>query len=276
MELGVFGLNKITDPEALGDLAVYAERSGLAAVFMGEHMVYPTEPGLGLSGPEDPILDPLVALSFVAARTTTMRLGTGILLLPQRHPVHLAKELASLDRLSGGRLLLGIGVGYLEAELRALGVDPATRGVRADEYLAAMRELWASPTPRFAGRFVSFDQVDAHPRPLRPQGPPILVGGHGAAAYRRAATAGDGWYGFLVDPAGVREALGLIVAAGRARDRFDVTVTPAVDLNPSSLADYAKAGVDRLVVWPRTATGPQEFREAIDGIAQYADLARRF
>ena len=164
--------------------------------------------------PEDPILDPLVHLGFVAAATERLLLATGIIILPQRNPLVLAKQAATLDVLSGGRLLLGIGAGYLEPEMTAIGVPMAGRGTRTDDHLAAMRAIWTQPGPvEHHGPFVDFAGVDAHPRPVTPGGPRIVVGGHTPAAYRRAVTSGHGWYGFGLTPeqtaeclAGLREA----------------------------------------------------------------------
>src|SRR5215468_3301858 len=143
--------------------------------------------------PTDAILDPAIALTYAAAVTTRVRLGTGIIILPQRNPLVLAKELASLDVLSGGRLIFGIGVGYLEPEFRALGAPFANRGAVTDEYLAAMRAIWSEPRPAYQGRFVSFANVQAHPHPVQRPHPPVVVGAaprvHSSAPCNRA-TAG--------------------------------------------------------------------------------------
>jgi probable F420-dependent oxidoreductase len=145
--------------------------------------------------PDERILDPIVTLTFLAAHTQQVRLGTGIIILPQRNPLVLAKELASLDVLSGGRLVCGVGVRYVESEMRAIGVPFAERGARADEYLAAMRAIWTQPKPTFHGQFVSFEGVQAHPQ----RNIPIVVEGHMPAAYRRAVERAAGWYGFALD-----------------------------------------------------------------------------
>jgi probable F420-dependent oxidoreductase len=204
--------------------------------------------------PDYPVLDPLVALGFVAAVTRRMRLATGIVILPQRNPVVLAKQLATLDVLSRGRVVFGMGVGYLEPEMSAVGVPMEGRGARADEYLAAMRALWEQEAPAFRGREVEFEGVDAHPRPLqRPL--PVVVGGHSAVAHRRAVQHADGWYGFFLD----REATAKQVdslrqeakAAVRELDDFSISVSPGERLNPGVVRDYADLGVDRLVLVPR-------------------------
>src|SRR6266852_8490198 len=149
--------------------------------------------------PTNRILNPVVALTFVAAHTRTVRLGTGILLLPQHQPLILAKELASLDVLSGGRLIVGIGVGWAEAEYEALGVPYRERGARADEYLAAMRTIWSEEKPVYYGRYVSFQEVQAYPHPMQQPTPPIVIGGRAPAVLRRTVEQANGWYGFALD-----------------------------------------------------------------------------
>ncbi|MFK8025090.1 MAG: LLM class F420-dependent oxidoreductase, partial [Ilumatobacter sp.] len=137
--------------------------------------------------------DPLVWLAFVAAHTTTMRLGTGIVILPERNPLVFAKEVATLDRLSGGRMELGIGVGWLEEEFDALGVPWPKRGARTDEYVHAMRALWSSDDASYDGDFVSFDNVSSNPKPANGS-VPFVIGGHSGAAAKRAGRLGDGFF----------------------------------------------------------------------------------
>jgi alkanesulfonate monooxygenase SsuD/methylene tetrahydromethanopterin reductase-like flavin-dependent oxidoreductase (luciferase family) len=162
--IGLFAVNShaCADPEAAARVAGLAERLGYDSLWAGEHVVVPS-PRVDPSPmePDEPILDPLVALAHLAARTERIRLGTGVILLPQRNPVVLAKQVASLDVLSGGRLILGIGVAYLEPEMRAVGVPMEGRGARADDYLAAMRALWEQEAPAYEGRHVRFEGVDA-------------------------------------------------------------------------------------------------------------------
>ena len=183
-KLGLFAVNMrpTVEPEAAAWLGRLAEELGYESLWAGEHVVLPDPQRLpSPMPPTEPILDPLVSLTFLAAQTTKLRLGTGIIVLPQRNPVVLAKELASLDVLSGGRLLFGMGVGYLEPELAAVGVPMQDRGRRAEEYLEAMQALWTMKSPSYSGRFVSFSGVNAYPRPV--QAPlPVVMGGHGPAA----------------------------------------------------------------------------------------------
>jgi probable F420-dependent oxidoreductase len=205
--------------------------------------------------PEDPILDPFVALAFAAAATTSIRLATGIVILPQRNPLVLAKQIATLDVLSGGRFTLGLGVGYLEPEMTAIGVPMERRGARADDYLAAMRALWENEPPvAHGGSFVSFAGVDAHPRPV--QKPiPVVAGGHTAAAHRRAARSADGWYGFALDVETTRGQVASLreqaEREGRDPATIEVSVSPSQRLDAETVAAYADAGADRLVALPR-------------------------
>src|SRR4051812_49049806 len=180
------------EPDALAATAAAAEAAGFESVWAGEHVILP-DPQAPPSpmAPQDPALDPLLALTWAAASTQSIRLATGIVILPQRNPVVLAKQVASLDVLSNGRLMLGVGVGYLEPEFRAIGANYEQRGAVTDEYLQAMHHLWYDEHPEFHGRFADFAGVDAYPRPVqRPI--PLLIGGHSRPAFRRAVARGRG------------------------------------------------------------------------------------
>ena len=237
-------------------MARLAEELGFDSIWAGEHVVVPS-PRVPPSPmePEDPILDPLVHLGFVAAATERLLLATGIIILPQRNPLVLAKQAATLDVLSAGRLLLGIGAGYLEPEMTAIGVPMADRGARTDDHLAAMRALWTQPGPvDHHGPFVDFSGVDAHPRPVTPGGPRIVVGGHSPAAYRRAVTSGHGWYGFGLTPEltaacleGLRRAADEVERPAALGD-LEVSVTPRRRLDAEALDAFDAAGVHRLVL----------------------------
>jgi probable F420-dependent oxidoreductase len=266
VKLGLFNINMgpCSHPDALAEAATAAEAAGFESIWAGEHVVLP-DPQVPPSpmGPQDRALDPLLALAWAAARTTTLRLATGIVILPQRNPVVLAKQLASLDVLSGGRLTFGVGVGYLEPEFRAIGANFAERGAVTNDYLDALHHLLYDLHPSYHGRFVQFDGIDAHPRPVQ-QPIPVVVAGHAPAAYRRAVTRGHGWYGFALSPEDTAEALaGLTAAAARverpaALGHLEITVTPRSRLTPERAAAYADLGVDRLVPMARpTADGVQ-------------------
>ena len=177
------------------------------------------------------MLDPAVALAFIAAHTTKIRLGTGIIILPQRNPVVLAKELASTDVLSNGRLIFGIGVGYLKPEFEAIGAPFDHKGARAEEWLAAMIALWSMPKPEFSGKWIKFKGVNAMPRPVQKPHPEIVFGGHSTEAYSRAARLAKGWYGFALDLEATAKCVeGLRAAckaAGRRFEELEISVTPS-------------------------------------------------
>jgi probable F420-dependent oxidoreductase len=244
------------DVEGLRAWVLRAEELGFDSIWAGEHVVVPS-PRVPPSPmePDDPILDPLVYLGFVAAATERLLLATGIIILPQRNPLVLAKQAATLDVLSAGRLLLGVGAGYLEPEMTAIGVPMADRGARTDDHLAAMRALWTQPGPvEHHGPFVDFSGVDAHPRPVTSGGPRIVVGGHSPAAYRRAVTSGHGWYGFGLTPEltvacleGLRQAADQVERPA-ALGHLEVSVTPRRRLDAEALEAFRAAGVHRLVL----------------------------
>ncbi|GAA3387226.1 LLM class F420-dependent oxidoreductase [Cryptosporangium minutisporangium] len=259
MELGVAGLNaKATiGPAVTVRLARRAEELGYTSWWAGEHVVLPSpRTAMTPMDPADPVLDPLVHLSYVAAVTERMELGTAIVILPQRNPLVLAKQVASLDVLSGGRLLLGVGAGYLEPELAALGVPMSERGSRTDDYLDAMRALWTQEQPAHQGRHVSFANIDAHPRPTQPDGPRIVVGGHSPGAFRRAVTRAHGWLGVGDSPDDLaRHLVGLENAAAEVErparlGRLEISFQPLQPVSRDDARRYAELGVDRLVVYP--------------------------
>ncbi|WAL69487.1 TIGR03619 family F420-dependent LLM class oxidoreductase [Amycolatopsis cynarae] len=281
MELGVFGLNAKAPlaPGHTAQLARRAEELGYDSWWAGEHVVLPSPstPDTPMD-PTDPILDPLVHLAYVAAVTERMLLGTGIVILPQRNPLVLAKQVASLDVLSGGRVHLGIGAGYLEPELAALGVPMSERGRRTDEHLDAMASLWLDERPAFTGTHVSFAGIDAHPRPVRDGGPRIVVGGHSPAAYRRAVARGHGWIGNGSSPADAQAALdGLAKAASEVErparlGRLEVTFMPmSSTVDHAAARSYAALGVDRLLIYPLPLEDPAEIARHLEA---HADLPR--
>jgi probable F420-dependent oxidoreductase len=249
VKFGLYGLHKgeNTIPGSLARRARAAEDAGFESIWIGDHIALPPD---APDDAYDPRLEAVVTLAHLAAVTRRVRLGLGVIVLPQRQPVLLAKQLTSIDVLSEGRLIVGLGAGYLEAELRALGTTLAERGARTDEHIAAMHALWDEPAPDFEGRFVSFSNVIQRPRPVQRPHPPIVIGGESPPAYRRARAAG-GWYGWERTPeqvAAVRADLG----AG-----IEVTVTPSPP-GPIELElarRFADAGVDRLVLQPPDTTG---------------------
>jgi probable F420-dependent oxidoreductase len=259
MKIALFSMTTgaCTYPETAARVARAAEAAGFDSLWGGEHVVLP-DPQAPPSplAPEDRIMDPVVTLAFAAAQTTRIRLGTGIIILPQRNPLVLAKELATLDVLSDGRLMIGIGVGYLEPEFRALGAPFEDRGRVADEYLAAMRAIWTQAKPEYRGRYVTFDKIQAHPQPVQRPTPPIVIGGTSPPALRRAVQHGHGWYGFALDADATARALeGLRKAADQvARPAelgpLELSVTPRGRVDRALAERFAALGVHRLILVP--------------------------
>jgi probable F420-dependent oxidoreductase len=256
MKLGFFGINvgPCAQPDVLVRVARAAEQAGYDSLWTGEHVVLPDPQVPPSPVPADtPFLDPALALAWAAAATRTIRLATGIIILPQRNPLVLAKEFASLDVLSGGRIMLGVASGYLTQEFEALGIPFADRGPRTDEYIDAIRELWTSERPTFDGKFVSFAGIDAQPRPLQKPAPPIVIGGQSPPAYRRAIARGNGWYGFSLDLDGTKACLaGLAAARDRVErpaglGKLEISITPPFGTSADDLRRYQDLGVDRLV-----------------------------
>ena len=229
MKLGLAFANTgpFAEAKGLAQLAVTAEQTGIESVWTVEHVIwpssydsaYPYSPTGKMPGDKtSAIPDPLVWLSFVAAATSKLVLGTGIVILPERNPLVFAKEAATLDRLSGGRLQLGIGVGWLEEEFDALGVPWPRRGARTDEYVQAMRELWASDDASFEGEFVAFSDVSSNPKPTRAT-VPFVIGGHSHAAAKRAGRLGDGFFPGRGTPDELREMIDVMNQAAADADR---------------------------------------------------------
>ncbi len=275
MKIGYFGINMGlgANPDVLVELAQAAEGAGLDSVWTGEHVVLPDpqEPP-SPSPPEVPFLDPAVALTYIAAHTTTLKLGTGIVILPQRNPLVLAKELATLDVLSKGRLIFGLGAGYLHQEFAALGAPFDDRGAVTEEAIDVLRALWTEKKPTYQGEHFSFGGIDAQPRPVQTPHPPLVIGGMSRAAARRAARRGNGWYGFRTDLETTRKILGWIEEEIRAGGRPDelgdleISVSPPARLSPEIVAQYEEIGVHRLIGLSSAST-------ATDAKAAIAEMA---
>lgn len=277
MKIGLYGINigACADPEAAVRVARAAEEAGFDSVWTAEHVVLP-DPQVPPSPapPGLPFLDPAAALAHLAAQTETLKLATGIIILPQRNPLVLAKELASVDVLSKGRLVFGLGAGYLVPEFEALGIPFAERGARTDEYIDAILALWTQEKPSYRGRFVSFQGVRAEPRPVQKPHPPLVVGGQSAGACRRSVSRGQGWYGFDLDPAAAR---GCLEGLARARQEavrpevlgeLEITVTPpAGPLGRDLMRQYEDLGVHRLVLLP-PFEGPDGIVDAVRRTAE--------
>jgi len=257
-----YALGPIAEPGFALAFARLVEELGFESLWTVEHVVmvqeyastYPYDPsGRSPFSAEVSQPDPLVWLAYVAAGTARIRLATGVLILPQRNPLILAKEAATLDRLSGGRLELGIGVGWVREESQALGVAFDDRGRRADEWIDVMRTLWREPVASFHGRYLSFERVTCEPRPLRSSGVPIVVGGHSKAAARRAGRLGDGFYPLGVSFEKLTELRRVMTeeaeAHGRDPHAIELTLLGTPDL--ASADSLMEQGADRIVIAAR-------------------------
>jgi probable F420-dependent oxidoreductase len=285
VKLGLYSMNFGTcaDPDVAVEIAQYAEAAGLESVWVGEHVVLPRHPPEWFTMPHTlPFLDSIVGLTLLAANTTRLRVGTGILELPLHHPVRLAKQLASVDRMSHGRLLVGVGAGYLEPEFTAMGVDLADRAACMDEFIAAMRALWTMPEPEYHGSHVDFAGVDAYPRPLQHAGPPIIIGGLSGLARRRAIRLANGWFVYNTTVESMGEILDAIARDTKEIDRppelgpLELTTIPAGPFDRDVIRQYEELGVDRVVVLPRpeaptdaphSPVPVDEIRRTIDTVA---------
>lgn len=274
--IGMFGINfgVMSAPETMVAVAQACERAGYDSVWTGEHIVLPDpQAAPSPAAPETAFVDSAAALAFLAASTSTIKLGTGIIILPQRQPAVLAKSLASVDHLSGGRLMFGLGVGYLEPEMTACSTPMQDRGRRADEYLGAMRQLWTTDASSFDGDFVTFSGVTANPKPVQAD-LHTVVGGHSNRAARRAVSLAHGWYGFMRDPDTAAADIARLAAAAGQVERpeqlgpLEISVTPARRLTSDDVAAYGEAGVDRIIVQPgRSVTTTDELLEFVDAHA---------
>jgi probable F420-dependent oxidoreductase len=268
------------DPHWMTTFARAAEACGFESLYVAEHVVVPAGytsrypySGTGrMSLPDDADFpDPLDLLAFVAGATMTLGLGTGLLVLPEHHPLQLAKRLATLDRLSGGRLVVGVGVGWLREELEAMDIEPSTRGARADECIEAMRVLWRDDEASFHGRFFNFERACSFPKP-RDRAIPIHIGGHSEAAARRAGRVGDGFHPLGLEGEQLEERLDQMRAAaaeaGRDADAIELTLGGLLDqLDDERLATVDKHGAMRLVL----STRERDIRKATEQLEHFAD-----
>lgn len=250
------------NPELFETLVRAAEENGFESLWTVEHVVvpvgyeseYPYSESGKMPGPENaPIPDPVLPLAYAAAMTERIRLATGILILPQRHPAYVAKEMATLDVLSRGRAILGVGIGWLEEEFAVVGVPFRERAPRTEESVRAIRSLWKAEAEPFRGRFFSWDAVESNPKPVQPGGVPVVVGGHVEGAARRAARCGDGFFPVRGDfetlpklLAALRDECGKI---GRDPGAIEIT-TGALGVDPEKVRRYRDLGVSRLVIGP--------------------------
>lgn len=261
--LPIFG--KYAGREEILDAALAAEALGYDSVWVSDHVVVPDSHNVF----GDVFFDPLISLAFIASATSRIELGTSVIVLPYRNPLVLAKSVSSLDALSGGRVVLGVGSGWLKGEFEALGVDYARRGRMTDEYIEIMKELWTSDSPSYEGEYFSFTGIRFEPKPVRKPHPPVWVGGESRRSIERAVTHGDGWHPVGLAPeelaAKAREVRSLL--PDEKRESFVISLRRNVEINegrefgpeetlrgmPGKIRDgieaYREAGVDHLILY---------------------------
>ncbi|GAA3950316.1 TIGR03619 family F420-dependent LLM class oxidoreductase [Actinomadura viridis] len=266
----------LVHPAIWKDLAVQADRLGFESVWLPEHLVFATDlstanyPGTESPGinPATPLFDAPAYLCALAAVTERVRLGTAVYLYGLRHPFVAARAFATLDQISGGRAVAGVGAGWYAGEWNAAGVDFATRGRRLDEAIEVSRRLWSEPAVEHHGEFFDFPEVAFEPKPVQER-LPVVAGGESRAALRRAATLCDGWISMPQTLDGIRPRLDLLrelrAAAGREGDPFEITVHAYELSGPEEVAEWERLGVDRLIVRPWRRTG-----EAAGRLAAFA------
>jgi probable F420-dependent oxidoreductase len=266
-------------PELLGEFAIKSEQAGIESLWTVEHVVvpvdyqsrYPYSPTGRMPGEENwPIPDPILPLAFAAALTKRIRLGTGVVILPQRHPFYVAKEVATLDVLSSGRAIFGIGVGWLEEEFRSLGISFEDRAARTHESVRAIRSLWRDEPEPFEGKFFRWGPVQSNPKPVQKPGVPIVVGGHTEIAAKRAARYGDGFFPAGNDPEHLARLFGILRGECRriGRDPAEIELSVGAGVvNLDQVRRFEDLGVARLGIAPMGFD-----RDAFaQGLAQFHD-----
>jgi probable F420-dependent oxidoreductase len=283
------------------DVATTAEALGFESLWMGEHIIIPVQVAKpvrhGVLLPETyrHMPDPFIWLTAAAVSTTRLKLGLDICLVPQRNPLILAKEAASLDRISGGRLVLGVGSGWIEEEAEIMGVPFGSRWAKTMEYVRALKTIWTEETPSFSGEYLSFPAVYSYPKPLQQPHPPILIGAgnpntNNLATLKRVAEVADGWLPVYLSPAQMRQELDtlkeLCEARGRDFNKLDITLlVPAVNLgvgeafasfkglkaDPKNagelIAEYEEIGVQRMIVGVVDLTA-ESIRKVLENVAR--------
>jgi len=276
--------SRYVDPKEAVALAQAGEAAGFESLWTVEHTVvpagygsaYPYAPSGKMAGGHDdiPLPDPLIWMAYIAAATKTIKLATGILILPQHQPVLAAKQIATLDHMSGGRVLLGIGVGWMKEEFAALGVPFHERGARTDEYILAMRELWAAEKPTFDGKFVQFKDAYCRPQPTN-KSVPIIVGGHSEAAAKRAGRLGDGFFPARDAPADmIALARKSAVEAGRDPNKLEITASMPEDFD--RIPALKQLGVTRLLVPATPMAGLKQLVRGPEDVARFTEIIKRY
>jgi probable F420-dependent oxidoreductase len=277
MKFGVHGINigHYGTGKVMADVAQAMEGAGFESLWVAEHVVLP-DTGFRIPG-RTPFLDPLVALTYLATASKTLKLGTGVIILPQHNPLVLAKAMASVDVLSEGRLLAGFGVGYLQPEFQALGASFEDRGARMDEYLEAMLAIWSQEKPEYHGRFASFADIQAYPRPLQQPSPPIVLGGSADLALRRTVKYAQGWLGWGLNLKRAQQLIERLRQLQQEVERpeqpgeLEITVNFATEVKPEEVEQLAQLGVQRIVL-----SLPAADQRLHLSTSEHRDIALRF
>jgi probable F420-dependent oxidoreductase len=278
--LHALGIGSGSERAVIEAVARAAEQHAFATLWSGEHVVMVDESASRYPYADDgkiavpavaDWIDPMVCLSFAAAATTTIGLATGVLLLPEHNPVIIAKQAASLDKLSGGRFTLGIGIGWSREEFDALGIPFERRAARTADYVAAMRAIWRDDIAFHSGEFANFSAIRVNPKPLRDGRIPVALGGNSEPALRRVAQWGDGWYGFNlhdVDDAAIKLDTLSRLCREAGRDRGELRLAVALrDPQPADAGRLAELGVDELVLVASPPDDPAQAGDWVSGLA---------
>jgi probable F420-dependent oxidoreductase len=260
-------------------MARKAEELGFESFWCAEHPFIPVQSASRFPGSEDGIIpesyshfvDPFVALARASGVTKTMKLGTGIVLVPERHPLLLAKEISTLDLFSGGRFLFGIGAGWLREETEIMGGDFDHRWSQARESILAMRELWTKPEAEFHGKYYNFPPVKSYPKPVQKPHPPVILGGFAKNVLQRVVAWGDGWLPNRITPEQLRESRTTLDKLAQDAGRDPSAITISVYGQPAErdlIQRFHDAGADRVVVRPPTAKTEPEMAVGLERIAE--------
>lgn len=286
MKIGIqLAFNDLTSPDFMAQTGRMVEAQGFHSLWVPEHVLffpeyvsrYPYAANGKIPGNPKSLLEPFTALTYLAAHTQHLRLGTGICLVPQRNPVYCAKQVADLDFLSSGRLDFGIGIGWLKEEFEALGVPWQRRATRTLECIAVMKTLWCDEVSNYQGEFYEVKQAYQNPKPIQKPHPPLFFGGESEAALKRVATVGQGWYGYNLTPTDFEKKLKLLETLlsdnGRSRAELQIYVAPAREFkNVEGLKQFKDLGADQ-VIFAGFATHEEQLKKFSAGLLEMHQAA---
>jgi probable F420-dependent oxidoreductase len=279
MKIGcIMPMNEATSPGYIGEAGALVEELGFHSFWVPEHVLffpeyesrYPYTDNGRIQGDPRSLLDPLTALTFVAAHTHSIKLCTGICLVPQRNPIYTAKQVADLDYLSNGRVEFGIGIGWLKEEFEALGVPWKDRAGRTKECIEVMQTLWCDEVSQYKGKYFEFSAAYQNPKPIQKPHPPLLFGGESDPALERVATQGQGWYGFNLTPQDFEEHLKnldkKLIACGRKLSDLKIYISPnSESKSKADIAAFKSLGADQIVL-PLMARDTEKLKERAERI----------